>query len=262
MYIENKIAYRLAILATLLAFLVVMLGAYTRLKDAGLGCPDWPTCYGQIIVPDTPQRVLVASEHFPGQVIEASKAWAEMVHRYVAGTLGLLIMVIAFLVLRKRNLPNQPISLPIVLIALVIFQALLGKWTVTMRLLPVVVMSHLLGGMAILSLLWLLAMRLGNFFANTKKNITTKTLRPWVMTGLVIVAAQIFLGGWTSANYAALICPDFPFCQGHLIPSLNFQHAFHFWMSLGPNYQGGILDNTARVTIQMMHRFGALITAV
>lgn len=262
MHNENNLAYRIAIIATLFALFVVMLGAYTRLKDAGLGCPDWPTCYGQIIVPDTPQRVLIAVEKFPGQVVEQGKAWAEMAHRYAVGILGLLVLTITVLVLRKRELPRQPIGLALGLIAVIIFQGLLGKWTVTMRLLPVVVMSHLLGGMTILSLLGLLAMRLGRFFENVRGMNNTQWFRPWAALGLIIVILQIFLGGWTSSNYAAMSCPDFPYCQGHLIPPLNFQHAFHFWMAIGPNYQGGLLDNTARVTIHMMHRFGALITFI
>jgi heme a synthase len=260
MQIENKLAYRIAIIAVLIAFIVVMLGAYTRLKDAGLGCPDWPGCYGQITVPETQQQVLLAVQKFPGEVVEQAKAWPEMVHRYAVSILGLFILISAILVLRKRNLPQQPNGLVLGLIALVIFQGLLGKWTVTMRLLPVVVMSHLLGGMALLSLLWLLVMRLGKFFAHTPDLYNNRLFKPWAIIGLIIVIVQIFLGGWTSSNYAALSCPDFPYCQGHLVPSLDFHNAFHFWMAIGPNYQGGVLNNIARVTINTMHRLGGLIT--
>lgn len=260
MYNENKIAYRIALIATFFALFVVMLGAYTRLKDAGLGCPDWPTCYGQIVVPNTPERLHIAIEKFPNQVIEQGKAWAEMAHRYAVGILGLLVLTMVLLVLRKCELPRQPNRLSLLLIALIIFQGLLGKWTVTMRLLPAVVMSHLLGGMALLSLLWLLAMRLGGYFENWRDINYTKIFKPWAILGLLILIGQIFLGGWTSSNYAAMACPDFPYCQGKLIPLMDFHSAFHFWMTVGPNYQGGTLDNVSRVTIHMMHRFGALVT--
>ncbi len=257
---ENKLVYRIAIIATVIALMVVMLGAYTRLKDAGLGCPDWPGCYGQLTVPETHHQILLAVEKFPGQVVEQAKAWPEMVHRYAVSILGLFILISALLVWRKGKLPQQPNGLVLGLIALVIFQGLLGKWTVTMRLLPVVVMSHLLGGMAIVSLLWLLTMRLGRFFERERGLEKAHVFKPWAWIGLIIVVIQIFLGGWTSSNYAALSCPDFPYCQGHLVPAMDFHSAFHFWMAIGPDYQGGVLSNIARITINTMHRFGGLIT--
>ncbi len=258
---ENRLAFNLTIIATILVLFVMMLGAYTRLKDAGLGCPDWPGCYGQVIAPNSPSRVLLANEAFPNEAIDTAKAWTEMAHRYAAGTLGLLILVITILTLRKHHLHGQPIALPLALVALVIFQALLGKWTVTMRLLPVVVMTHLMCGMLIMSLLWVLAMRLGDFFHRAPSE-NVRVFKPWAAIAIIIVALQIFLGGWTSSNYAALICPDFPYCQGKLLPAMDLHRAFHFWMSTGPNYQGGILGNTERVTIQVMHRLGALVTVV
>lgn len=264
MQLENRLAYRIALFATLLALLVIMLGAYTRLKDAGLGCPDWPGCYGMIVAPDTPDRIVSANTAFPGHVIEQGKAWIEMTHRYFAGTLGVLILILGILSFGKRQRTKPPLGLAMGLMALVIFQALLGKWTVTMRLLPLVVMSHLLGGMTLLSLLWLMCLRLGNFFkVNGFYHPIAKGMRIGAVIGLTIVALQIFLGGWTSANYAALICPDFPFCQGKLWPSgMNYHSAFSLWLQTGANFEGGTLDNITRVTIHMVHRLGAVITLV
>jgi len=257
----NRLAYKLVCFAAVLALIVVMLGAYTRLKDAGLGCPDWPGCYGHMVAPTTPAGVLHATTAFPGEAVNEMKAWTEMTHRYVAGTLGLLIFISALLIISRRKLANQPIGLALGLMALVVFQALLGMWTVTLRLLPTVVMLHLLGGMTILTLLWLLVLRLGEFF-QTKTHYSARVFRPWAVIGLIIVIAQIILGGWTSANYAALACPDFPYCQGKLLPPLDFQSAYQFWMAIGPNFQGGVLNNIARVTIHMTHRFGGLITFI
>ncbi len=249
----------MALFATLLAVTVVMLGAYTRLKDAGLGCPDWPGCYGQLTVPQTTQAVAKAEQAFPQLKVEPQKAWPEMIHRYFAGTLGLLIFTLAVSALiRKRRDRDVPILVPLFLVGMVIFQAMLGMWTVTWQLLPQVVMGHLLGGMTIAAFLWWLTLSL-----KTGKRYKTPNswLKPAALIGIIIVATQIFLGGWTSANYASIICPDFPFCQGSFFPKMDFATAFNFTSPIGANYQGGILGTTARVTLQMMHRYGAIITA-
>lgn len=249
----------LALIATLLAVTVVMLGAYTRLKDAGLGCPDWPGCYGQLTVPQTTHALAKAQVAFPTIKVEPQKAWPEMIHRYFAGSLGLLILILAIsAMVRKRHNPTTPLFVPILLVGLVIFQATLGMWTVTWQLLPQVVMGHLLGGMCISAFLWWLTLGL----RRQSLHSTPKTwLKPLCVIGIAIVAAQIFLGGWTSANYASIICPEFPFCQGSLFPKMDFATAFNFTHPIGANYQGGILGTTARVTLQMMHRYGALVTA-
>ncbi|MBA2653688.1 MAG: COX15/CtaA family protein [Gammaproteobacteria bacterium] len=257
---KKNLFTRLAFLATILAFVVVILGAYTRLKDAGLGCPDWPGCYGQLIVPKTQSALASASKLYPQQPVEPTKAWAEMTHRYFAGSLGLLIMVLAgwsFLARKKDS--QHPRIVPQLLIACVIFQALLGMWTVTWQLLPLVVMGHLLGGMTIVALLWWLTLDTGRLVTHPPAN-SLNYLKPWVILGVVIVFLQIFLGGWTSANYASIVCPDFPYCQGQLFPKFNFSEAFNFFSPIGKNYQGGILGESARVTIQMTHRYGAFIT--
>ncbi len=257
---ENRLSYRLVTVACLLALVVVVLGAYTRLTHAGLGCPDWPGCYGHMIVPRGSHQLLKARQAYPLIPVESTKAWTEMVHRYSAGTLGLLILAIAGIALWRRREAQHPLLLPIALVGLVLFQAALGMWTVTLKLLPVVVMGHLLGGLTLLALLWILRLRLGNAFQHS---ISTRELpyKAWAILGLVIVFVQVALGGWVSSNYAGLACIGFPQCNGVLLPQLHFQHAFNLLSQLGANYQGGLLDPTSRVTIQMVHRIGALVTA-
>jgi len=236
--------FRVVCFSVFLAFCVVLLGAYTRLHEAGLGCPDWPGCYGHWVV--------------PAGTIEAPKAWAEMVHRYVAGLLAMCVLFILIRSLACRVRYRLPIGLPIFISLLVIVQASLGRWTVTLKLLPPIVMFHLLGGMTLFVLLALLALRLGHFFGSVAQK-DCRAFRRWALLGLVLLIVQIMLGGWTSANYASIVCTDFPYCHGQLIPTMNFQHAFSWMDKLGVNYQGGVLDESTRVTIQMMHRFGALV---
>jgi cytochrome c oxidase assembly protein subunit 15 len=255
---QKSFSYKLAMFAVAFAAVVVLLGAYTRLVDAGLGCPDWPGCYGFIDVPDTPVEIKQAEEAFPDSPVEAHKAWPEMIHRYFAGTLGLLIAALAIIALLKRKQSGQPVVLPQILLGLVIFQAALGMWTVTMGLLPVVVMGHLLGGFATLALLLLLFLKL----RDDNKPAYASSVRTFALLTLLIVFAQITLGGWTSANYAAIICTDFPTCQGALIPPLDFVDAFKIETQGVTNYLGGHLDNDARVTIHWMHRLGALIATL
>lgn len=256
---KNRYA-SLALIATLLALCVVMLGAYTRLSDAGLGCPDWPGCYGHLTVPTSPTDIARAETHFPGMVVEAAKAWKEMIHRYVAGTLGILIVVLAIwgFVRRQKN-PTQPLFLPLFLVLLVIFQAALGMWTVTWKVLPVVVSAHLLGGFALVILLWYLYLK-----TRLKTPLhPTKALgfRPWAILGICILVLQISLGAWTSTTYSALACQDFPYCHGSLFPPLELKQAFQLFHPIGINYEGGVLETPVRITIQMMHRYGAFFTA-
>jgi cytochrome c oxidase assembly protein subunit 15 len=255
---KSSISYRLSLFALLLAGCVVLLGAYTRLVDAGLGCPDWPGCYGFLTVPETPDDVLTAESAYPHAPVEAAKAWAEMVHRYFAGTLGLLIALLAFLAIKNRDDETKPLLLPLLLLGTVIFQAALGMWTVTMGLLPVIVMGHLLGGFTTLSLLLLLYLNIRDGNAPA----VSSPIRTVAMIAVAIVAVQITLGGWTSANYAAIICDDFPTCQGHWIPPLDVAGALQISSHGVTSYLGGHLGNDARVTIQWMHRLGALITSV
>jgi len=247
--------HQLAFAAALLAFAVVLLGAYVRLSDAGLGCPDWPGCYGRLAVPEG-----MATPAGFDRPLEPAKAWKEMVHRYFAGTLGLLILGLGVWAWVRRGRPGQRVGLPVGLVALVGFQAVLGMWTVTWMLKPVVVTAHLLGGLATLGLLvWLGLRQSGQLTAPAEAR--TARWRPWALLALGLAVGQVALGGWTSANYAALACPDFPACyQGLWWPQTDFGEAFTLWHGLGVDYEGGILTHPARTAIHLTHRLGALAT--
>lgn len=232
-----------------LAAVVVVLGAYTRLVDAGLGCPDWPGCYGQLGVPTTAQEVAKAESAFPDAPVDAEKAWTEMVHRYAAATLGAAILAIFALAL-KAGLPWR---LPAGLAVLVVAQGALGAWTVTLKLWPQVVTTHLLGGFATLALLWVLALSLR---APTWR--VAPGLRSLAVLALVVLVLQVALGGWLTANYAGLACPDFPTCHGEWLPAADFASGFDIAQSVGPNYLGGLMSSDARTAIHLAHRLGAL----
>lgn len=248
----------LALVAMILAFFVVMLGAYTRLTNAGLGCPDWPGCYGHMVVPvsGVAQDDLLQNQ-YSAMPLESRKAWTEMIHRYVAGTLVLLIVGIN-LCARRYQPQGAPRGVPLMLLGLIGFQAALGMWTVTLKLLPIVVMGHLLGGLLLFGGLVYLNLLLHA----TKPHKHGSRWYVWLNIAIAIVFCQIALGGWVSANYAGLACIGFPQCNGHWLPSMTWQHSFQLWSTIGTNYQGGILDSTSRVTIQMMHRFGATVTLI
>ncbi len=285
---------RLARTGTVLALLVVVIGAWVRLTDAGLGCPDWPGCYGQLVVTESTRE---AAEAFPDRPLDVGKAWREMIHRYLATGLGLLCLILSGLAWFNRRDPDQPTRLPHVLLAVVIFQGLLGMWTVTLLLQPVIVMAHLLGGLTTLGLIfWLgewrpvlarIAGPAGRAMAGTAARAAEEArqspagrgersagaahrpghARPpassWLartgIAALAILAVQIALGGWTSANYAALACPDFPTCQTRWWPPVtDFREGFVLWRELGVDYEGGVLDNPARVAIHFSHRLGAI----
>lgn len=254
-----KPGFRLALFATLLALIVVLLGAYTRLTHAGLGCPDWPGCYGFISVPKSEAQLAHAELHFPDAPVEAHKGWNEMIHRYFAGTLGLLISVLAGRAWVHRRHPGQPVKLPLFLLAVVIAQAAFGMWTVTLKLWPQVVTGHLLGGFATLSLLFLLTLRLSGVLPALT---VPKSLQNWATAGLLLVILQIALGGWVSSNYAAVACIDFPTCHGQWLPPADFANGFHLTQHIGPNYLGGQLDSDARTAIHVTHRIGALLVTL
>ncbi len=243
--------------AVLLALIVIVLGAYTRLSDAGLGCPDWPGCYGQLSVPDK-----VSGSEFD-RPLESGKAWKEMIHRYVAGTLGLLILAILFMVIKGLPKNRQTAGLPLLLLVTVIFQALLGMWTVTLLLSPIIVTAHLMGGMTTISLLWWLYLNQKNK-VNTYNSISVSSdFKTASLFGLLLVVFQIFLGGWTSSNYAAVACGiDFPTCATQWWPKMDFVNGFDLSHKPGVNYEFGVLDSPARMAIQVVHRIGALIVFV
>ena len=257
MFQDNWLKYSV-FCAMVLALFVVTLGAFTRLTDAGLGCPDWPGCYGHLVLPHQADALQVAQANYPDLPVEKAKAWTEMVHRYVAGCLGLLILFIGCraIYLRVRH-RFELWRLPLFFIVLVCLQAALGMWTVTMKLLPVVVMSHLLGGITIFSLLCYYHVKLAH-------QVNGKLNRQFFMVlgGVLILYCQIALGGWVSANYAGIACVGFPKCNGQWLPDLHLGQGFNLFSPVGDNYQGGLLESNIRVTIQMIHRIGALITAL
>ena len=253
--------FQLNLLTLCFAFVVITLGAFVRLSDAGLGCPDWPGCYGHLDVPTEAADVAAANARFSERPVEAPKAWKEMIHRYAAGALGLLILLMALAALRRSGDPHQQRVLPWVLLVLVIFQALLGMWTVTLLLKPLIVTAHLLGGMATFALLGWCLFRAGPLFAGWAAT-ARRGLRVAAAAALVLLVGQIFLGAWTSTNYAALACPDFPTCQTYWWPPTDFSTAFTLWHGLGINYEYGILESTPRATIHWTHRLGAIVIAI
>ncbi|MBL7685912.1 MAG: COX15/CtaA family protein [Deltaproteobacteria bacterium] len=238
---------RLILLTTFLTFIVVILGAYVRLSNAGLGCPDWPGCYGHLAAPH-PDHV---NQHFPEVSYEAHKAWKEMIHRYLAGALGLCILLIAIFSIKQKNASKW---LPWFLVGLVLFQAALGRWTVTLKLHPFVVMSHLLGGLLTLVSLVLLSLQQKSFLYSP-----LRFPKPLLWIGLFLLVLQIILGGWMSSNYASLACPDLPTCQGYWVPPLDFKNGFFLFHDFGTNYEGGVLGNHARMTIHFLHRVGSIL---
>ena len=298
----------LAWVACAFAFCVIVFGAFVRLSNAGLSCPDWPTCYGRITWPVKPAAVARADKAFPNRPVETHKAWREQSHRFLAGTLGVLVLVetlvatfatkrrfglvIAAVVLIGIGIPlymakdyvsssvvaalGEALLLGVAIfwrhagwrriavlaLAVVCFQALLGMWTVTWLLKPIVVSGHLLGGMATFALLAWVAWRL----SIGERNPHATRLFAAAVVGLILLACQIFLGGWTSSNYAALACgiggSAFPTCLGQWWPAMDFHQGFILWRGIGVDFQGGILDAAARSAIQMVHRFGAVVVFV
>lgn len=257
-------AIRLSNLAIGLALVVVFLGAWTRLNHAGLGCPDWPACYGEWILPSGGEAFDVAQQRYPDQPIEAAKGWLEMIHRYAAGLLGMLILGMAALAWKKRELTGYPVRLTFAVLALVIVQAVFGMWTVTLKLLPQIVTLHLLGGLLTLSLLVLIRQHLGRVTASTSDASVQQPFveRRWVKLGVVLLFGQIMLGGWTSANYAGWACIDWIQCDRSHEFELDFNEGFALPAINGQNHEGGLKSLEARAAIQTVHRIGALVVSV
>jgi len=250
--------HRLCLFGTILAFCVIVLGAYVRLSHAGLGCPDWPGCYGHLTAGQAAENQPAANAAFPERPVEYAKALKEMLHRYLATTLGFVILVIGALAWRNRRDPMQPVRMPLAVIGLVIFQGLLGMWTVTLLLKPAIVSAHLAGGLTTMALLWWMSLQA----ARRSWPKSEDGLRRWAVIGMVVLVAQILLGGWVSTNYSAMACPDFPTCQRSFWPAMDFKDAFVLWRGLGIDYEGGVLDHPARVAIHYTHRLGAIVAAL
>ena len=222
---------RLILSASVLTLCVVVFGAYVRLTDAGLGCPDWPGCFGSLTVPESEVAIMEAQGLYPESIVEVGKAWREMIHRYLAGILGLLILLISFVSYKIRHKLKVKLTLPFIILALVIFQATLGMWTVTELLKPAIVTAHLMGGMTILALLTYLTHRHIGAVSNTI--VIDPGIKSYIRFGFVLLFIQILLGGWTSTNYAALACTDFPTCHGSFMPDMDFKNGFNPFRELG-----------------------------
>ncbi|HEX4843784.1 MAG TPA: COX15/CtaA family protein [Limnobacter sp.] len=255
---------RLVAFTTVLTFFLIMLGAFVRLTDAGLGCPDWPGCYGKLTPTHAAEEIAQAVEiqggtHGP---VSMPKAWKEMAHRYVATFLGLLIIGITAMAWKKRETLKQSPALATWLLFAVCLQGAFGAWTVTMLLKPAIVTGHLIGGMTILGMLTWLWLRQTSPARTVAPPASNAKLRLFARLGLVVVAAQIILGGWVSTNYAAVVCTDFPTCQGSYWPNMEFNHAFHIVRHLGETPDGEILNVASLTAIHMIHRMGAIVVAL
>jgi cytochrome c oxidase assembly protein subunit 15 len=263
---------RLALAGVLLGFCVVVMGAYVRLSAAGLGCPDWPGCYGHI-TPTGAQQSVESQAAYPNRPLEVGKAWREMIHRYGASTLGLICVGIAALAVVGRRSRPIPLGYGLGLFGIVVLQGILGMLTVTWRLKPLIVTLHLLFGLTTVSLLWWLWLSVPRSAGWGKPQTTGATsvggdeatasgARLLILLAFIVLAVQIALGGWTSSNYAAVACPDFPKCQTSWWPQTDYRNAFVLWRGLGIDYEGGILNNSARVAIHLTHRIGAIVATL
>ena len=242
----------LSFLGVFLAFIVIGLGAWTRLADAGLGCPDWPGCYGFVTFPTTIQEIEIAEQLYPDSPVEIDKIIPEVVHRYFAASLGLLAIFLLFISIKEK----KHILTSSLLLAIIIGQGIFGYLTVSLKLHPLIVTTHLFGAMittSIFLIIFLRSLKLELSFEILKAN------RHLIIIGFVLIIFQIFLGAWTSTNYAARACLDLPYCQGELIPNTDFKEAFNLFQTIGPNYLFGQMSNEARVAIHITHRIGAIV---
>lgn len=246
---------KLSYIGALFTLFVISLGAWVRLTDAGLGCPDWPGCYGLLTTPDTADELAKAKEFYPNADIDVGKAWREMLHRYMAGLLGLYVFFITYISIKYSN---KNYALPILISILIIIQAIMGMLTVTMLVKPTIVTTHLFFGMLTATLLFINGLKYSNMNISSQR-IPTFTVAIISITWIFLIL-QILLGGWTSTNYASLACTDFPKCLDQWYPKeMVFGDAFKLVDLPDVNYEGGILAYGAKVAIHYSHRVTALI---
>jgi cytochrome c oxidase assembly protein subunit 15 len=260
---QSQRFFRLALFSALFSFLLLVLAAWGRINEAGLGCPDWPGCYGKLFAPLTPQDLSEARRYFPRQPGEEEKLLKETLHRYFSGALGLLIIRLAWLGWHlKKHVRRQQVLIPGLVFVLVFAQVILGILTVRLQHKPLIGMLHLSAGLMILGLLWWVVLREQRFWrpASSAAPAVLRRLRPRALFGLLLVIAQVALGGWMSVNYAALACPDFPTCQGTFWPEMNLADGFTLWRDIGLDYEGVLLNLQGATAIAVAHRVGALIT--
>jgi cytochrome c oxidase assembly protein subunit 15 len=250
------VARMLANVSLLLVLVVILMGGWTRINNAGLSCPDWPGCFGQLTVPNTQQELRNAADNFPSVAVEQSKSWLEMIHRYLAGSLGLLILTMAFIAIKKRKQKNYPVKLSITLLVLVVFQALLGMWTVTLKLLPIIVTAHLFGGLLTMVLLIIVRRHIHKII---QVKLRWSNYSKALALGLFLLVLQVLLGGWTSSNYAGWGCSDWMGCNPKIAIEYNYIGAFKVTLDSSVSHQGGTLQLAERGAIQIVHRLGAAI---
>lgn len=249
----------LSLFGVCFAFIVIALGAWTRLVDAGLGCPDWPGCYGFVVFPTDEAEIALAESRFPSFPYDINKAIPEVVHRYFAATLGFVAILLTYISFKYK----EGKSLHWWSLGLLIFiccQGLFGYLTVSLKLLPIIVTGHLFGGFFTLSLFYFIFLKSGNF--KILDQMKVPQLKTISLLAMIILLFQIFLGAWTSTNYASLACVDFPTCQGTYFPEMDFKQGFNFSQEVGPNYLYGLLDNSARVAIHYSHRISAILVTI
>ena len=249
----------LSLFGICLAFVVIALGAWTRLVDAGLGCPDWPGCYGFVVFPTNEAEIALAEARYPTFPYDINKAIPEVVHRYFAAALGFLAIIMVYYSFKQnenKNIRRWTIGLLIFICC----QGLFGYLTVSLLLLPIIVTAHLFGGFTTLTLFFLIFLMSGKF--DILEKMAIPKLKTIAGIALAVLLFQIFLGVWTSTNYASLACADFPTCQGTYMPEMDFKNGFNLNQEVGPNYLYGLLDNPSRVAIHYSHRISAILVAV
>jgi cytochrome c oxidase assembly protein subunit 15 len=250
----------LTVFTLFLTFDLVLFGSFTRLTDSGLGCPDWPGCYGTASPLAAHAEIAEAEAAMPGGPVTHGKAWIEMVHRYLASGVGALITLLAVAACLPAGRRHRlGMGLPLLTLFWVCVQGAFGAFTVTLKLQPIIVSLHLLGAYALLALLTLQVRHLGD---QNGMAASDSGLRPWLWLGLVALLLQASLGAWVSTNYAVLVCSDFPTCHGVWWPDMDFAPAYTLWRPLGMGPDGAPLSLEAMTAIHMTHRVGAAVLLV